>query len=262
MTDKKPGMLELKLRGGKSPAKAARWDPAETAAVVCDMWNHHWCRSAERRVGEMAPRMNRLLHALRDRGVLICHCPSDTMKFYAKHPGRAMALAAPAVKGRVKIPSWRHLNPRHEGPIPIDDSDNGCDCKPTCPAGEPYPWTRQIEALDVLPGDAIGDKAEIPYLLHERGIRNVLVMGVHLNFCVLGRPFGIRQLVYLRRHVALVRDMTDTMYNPAMPPHVSHFQGTELMVRHVEKYWCPTVTSDQFLGGEPFHFRGDAKRTV
>jgi hypothetical protein len=256
MSENKPGVLELKLRGGKgAAATAARWKAGQTAAIVCDMWDHHWCRSAERRVGEMAGRMNQLLHALRGRGVLICHCPSDTMEFYRKHPGRAVALAAPAVEWRVKIPSWRHPNFRHEGPIPIDASDNGCDCKRSCKTHNP--WTRQVAALDILPGDAIGDRAEIPYFLHQRGIRNVLVMGVHLNFCVLGRPFGIRQLVYLRRRVALVRDMTDTMYNPAMPPHVSHFQGTELMVRHVERYWCPTITSDQFLGGEPFRFRGD-----
>jgi hypothetical protein len=37
---------------------------------MCD--DHH-CRSAVRRVGEMAPRANEVLGALRDRGALIIH---------------------------------------------------------------------------------------------------------------------------------------------------------------------------------------------
>jgi hypothetical protein len=75
--------------------------------------------------------------------------------------------------------------------------------------------------------------------------------------CVLGRPFGLRQMAKNGRDVVLMRDMTDTMYNPARSPHVSHFAGTELMVEHVEKYVCPTITSDQVLGGAPFRFKGD-----
>ena len=98
-----------------------------------------------------------------------------------------------------------------------------------------------------------------PFASAQRGIENVLVCGVHLNMCVLGRPFAIRQMVMQGKHVALVRDLTDTMYNPERPPYVSHFAGTRLMIEHVEKYWCPTVTSSALLGGEPFRFRGDTE---
>jgi lysophospholipase L1-like esterase len=51
-----------------------------------------------------------------------------------------------------------------------------------------------------------------------------------------------------------MRDMTDTMYNPARWPFVSHTRGTELFIQHVEKHLCPTITSDQFIGGKPFTF--------
>jgi hypothetical protein len=47
------------------------------------------------------------------------------------------------------------------------------------------------------------------------------------------------------------------MYNPRSWPNVSHFRGTELIVEHIEKYVCPTITSDQLLGGKPFRFSGD-----
>ncbi len=100
---------------------------------------------------------------------------------------------------------------------------------------------------------------EIWNLLEQRGIKNVVLLGVHLNMCVSGRPFGLRQLAKNGKHVVLMRDMTDTMYNPAKWPYVDHFKGTALFVEHVEKYICPTMTSDQILGGRPFVFNGQSK---
>src|SRR6266576_1717351 len=35
-----------------------RWEPKRTALIICDMWDDHWCQSAARRVGEMAPPLN------------------------------------------------------------------------------------------------------------------------------------------------------------------------------------------------------------
>ena len=77
--------------------------------------------------------------------------------------------------------------------------------------------------------------------------------------CVLGRPFAIRQMVKLGKNVALMRDMTDTMYNPERPPGVSHFAGTDLVVEHVEKYWCPSFTSADITGRAPFRFKEDLR---
>lgn len=47
--------------------------------------------------------------------------------------------------------------------------------------------------------------------------------------------------------IALIRDVTDTLYNPARPPYVSHEEGTRLVVAYIEKFWCPTVSSDDLL---------------
>jgi hypothetical protein len=71
-----------------------------------------------------------------------------------------------------------------------------------------------------------------------------VMMGVHTNMCVLGRPFGIRQMVRLGKHVVLARDLTDAMYDPRQPPFVSHARGTELVVEHIERYWCPSILSE------------------
>ena len=49
------------------------------------------------------------------------------------------------------------------------------------------------------------------------------------------------------------------MYNPAKWPCVDHFQGTALFIEHIEKYICPTLTSDQILGGRAFVFSEQSK---
>jgi hypothetical protein len=67
--------------------------------------------------------------------------------------------------------------------------------------------------------------------------------------CVLGRTFGVRQMTEWGFDCVLARDLTDTMYNPRMRPVVSHEKGTELVIDHYERYWCPTTTSEQIIGG-------------
>src|SRR5581483_5065418 len=168
---------------------SATWEPGATAVVICDMWDKHWCKGASARVAEMAPRMNQVIGELRRRGVLIIHCPSETMKFYEGTPGRKLAQAAPAVPVKQPLQGWCKLDSVREPPLPIDDSDGGCDDEPTCQQGSP--WRREIATLEIQPGDAITDSAEAFNLMRERGITNVIVMGVHQNMCVLGRPFSI-----------------------------------------------------------------------
>lgn len=242
--------------------RRVEWQPRQTALVICDMWDDHWCKPSAARVAEMAPAMNRLVAAARARGVLVIHSPSETMKFYESHPGRQRARQAPrAAKLPAEIGEWCRLLADREGPLPIDDGDGGCDADPPPPHGNP--WRRQIAALVIADGDLVSDSGEeIWNALEARGIQNVLFMGVHANICVLGRPFGIRNLVRAGKNVLLVRDMTDTMYNPRRPPHVSHFRGNDLVVEHIERHWCGTITSSQLLGGEPFRFQADRRRRV
>jgi hypothetical protein len=77
-------------------------------------------------------------------------------------------------------------------------------------------------------------------------------MGVHTNRCVLGRPFGIRQMVYLGKDVVLCRDLTDSYHRDPG----KHFEGLDQIISHVEKYWCPTITSESITSEPPFRFEG------
>jgi len=223
------------------------------------MWNEHWCAGATRRVAEMAPRMNEVVAEARGRGVLIVHSPSSCLAAYEDHPARRRAMEAPTASDLpADIASWCRLIHDREGELPIDDSDGGCDCQPQCPHGAP--WTRQIDTIEIRPEDAISDSGEeIWNLFAQRGVENVIVMGVHANMCVLGRPFGIRNLVQAGKNVVLMRDLTDTMYNPRMRPFVSHFSGNDLIVEHIERHWCPTIASTDLVGGQEFCFAEDPR---
>ena len=100
--------------------------------------------------------------------------------------------------------------------------------------------------------DGITDSGrEVYNLFHALGIKNMIIMGVHTNMCVLGRSFGIRQMTRWGIQCILVRDLTDAMYNPKMPPYVSHDEGTKLVVQHIEKYWCPSILSSELVEGLP-----------
>lgn len=248
---KKEGMLRLAMRtrvpagtdgeDWREESILQEWRAHETAIIVCDMWDRHWCDFATARVDEMAPRMNELLTAARGAGVMVVHCPSETLGFYQDTPARRRMLSPTPV-----IPEI--LREVAEPPLPIDDSDGGC------PGPEKfYPaWSRQHPAIEIMDGDGISDDGrEIYSHFRQEGIRNIIYMGVHTNMCVLGRSFGIRQMSRWGMNCALVRDLTDTMYNPAMPPNVAHDEGTELVVQHIEKYWCPSLLAEELNSGLP-----------
>ncbi len=267
-----PLILHARVREARPPSspqrsetqeKTLRWDPAQTAIIICDMWNQHWCRGATRRVGELAPAMNQTIAAARAKGILIIHAPSSCMEAYKDHPARKKAQAAPKSANLPKhIDQWCNKIPSEEqGIYPIDQSDGGCDDGPQCPQGSP--WKSQVAAIEILPQDAISDSGEeIWNLLESRGITNVMLMGVHLNMCVLGRPFGLRNLSRSGKNVVLVRDLTDTMYNSRMWPYVSHFEGTNRIVEHVEKYVAPTILSTELTGQPAFKFQPDDRPRV
>ncbi|MHC4875387.1 MAG: ThuA domain-containing protein [Planctomycetota bacterium] len=277
--------LQLTLRSKQATApqsgrfhtvnRSETWAGSETAVIVCDMWDLHHCLNATRRGAEMAPRMNRVLSEARRRGAIVIHAPSGCMDTYRNHPARLRATATERSENLPQdIGAWCYQIPSEEqGEYPIDQSDGGEDDDPQEHAewakqlaamgrNPKAPWKSQTDLLSIdTERDFISDNGEeIWSILEKHNRQNVILVGVHTNMCVLGRPFGLRQLSKNGKNVVLMRDMTDTMYNPKMRPFVSHFTGTDLIIDHIEKWVCPTVTSDQLLGGRAFVFRNDARK--
>ena len=242
----------------KQTVREATWDAQETAVIVCDVWDYHHCLNAVRRLEEFAPRMNDVLKDARMHGATVIHSPSDCMAAYETHPARKRAVEAPVAKNKPRdVEHWCSRIPSEEQAVyPIDQSDGGEDDDPA----EHAEWAAKLKALGRNPGmpwktqsklieidadrDFISDRGdEVWNVLESRGIKNVILVGVHLNMCVLGRPFGLRQMVRNGKHVSLMRDMTDCMYNPKRWPLVDHFTGNDLVIAHVERFVCPTMPS-------------------
>ena len=235
--------IDLPLRSRKADA-GGNWTPVEkterieaskTAIIICDMWDQHWCSGATKRVAELAGHMNPFLEKARSAGVLIVHAPSETVDFYKDYAHRAAILTAPHVAPPAPVEMA-------DPPLPIDDKNGGCD------TGESFrkAWSRETPLLTIAPQDVISDSGEEIYsYLRLRGIDHLLIMGVHTNMCVLNRSFAIKRMTKWGMKCVLVRDLTDSMYNPADWPHVSHQRGTEQEVEHIEKYWAPSVESGQ-----------------
>jgi nicotinamidase-related amidase len=250
---KVPGKLQLRLRERKETApgsgsfkaveRTVEWHAAATAIIICDMWDDHYCKSAAQRVGVMVPKMNEVITAARNHGVMIIHAPSGTMDMYADSPYRRRMEQAKPAQPPVPLAKWCYLDPSREPAMPVDTAK--CACDDPVVGAKVRRYTRQHRGLDIIGYDGISDNGEEIYNFGvQEGIDNIVLMGVHTNMCVLGRPFGIRQQVRLGKNVVLVRDLTDAMYDPREAPYVSHARGTELVVEHIEKFWCPSILGE------------------
>lgn len=249
-----PGKLSVKLRKrtAKAPTKpiidTAEWNASETAIIICDMWSDHPCKLAAQRVDRMAPRMNQVISQARDHGVAIIHAPSNGIHLYEDTPFRARIKRAAFLKPPVPIQNWCYLNPEKEPPLPVDDTVKrstesnlrGCD-DPEANYVKVFD-RHQHPAIKIIGYDVVSHNGqEIYNFLEQEQRKNIVLMGVHTNMCVLGRPFGIRQMNYLGKNVVLCRDLTDALYDPRDRPYVSHTRGTEMIIEHIEQHWCPSI---------------------
>jgi len=134
----------------------------------------------------------------------------------------------------------------YDPPLPVDASDEGSTTPEDSPSKQ---WSRQHEGIEIdADHDLISDDGAVVYgALRARGINRVILMGVHTNMCVLHRSFAIKAMAKRGVDMVLVRDLTDTMYNPASAPYVDHDEGTRLVVGYVEKFWGSSIDSQDLL---------------
>ncbi|MDR3228620.1 MAG: ThuA domain-containing protein [Puniceicoccales bacterium] len=235
------------------------WKAAETAIIICDMWDKHWCKHATARVGELAPTMNEVLTIAREKGVSIVHAPSDCLGFYNNHPARKKAEKYRTSGGD----PWSGNLPSEKGAKwPVAQRDSCPECR------NRRAWSRQVETLTIKDEDFISANGkEVRGYLQAKGVKNVILLGVHTNMCVIGRPFGLRAMKAAGFNTVLMRDMTDLIYNNVVgknqfAPFVNHFSGLDLMVAYIETYVTPTILSSDFTGKKQFRFKEDTRPRV
>ncbi|HME53546.1 MAG TPA: isochorismatase [Candidatus Lokiarchaeia archaeon] len=231
-----------------SVEKQLEWDATKTILLVVDVWNEHWCKGANERLAAMLARMDETIKAARAKGVTIINAPSETMEYYKDYPQRQRMHAEPKVIFDKADSKGKLFTLRKDFTWPIAVmSDGGCSDTPKC--HQHRAWTSQNDAIEIFADDLISDDGmEIYSYIKSHGIENVIILGVHTNMCIMGRSFGIRKLVAWHLNVVLCRDLTDAMYNPRSWPFVSHERGTELVVEHIERHWCPSISSKDITG--------------
>lgn len=225
-----------------SVTQARTVDYRRSAVILCDVWDRHWNTGAQKRLAAMLPRVQALINGLREKGAFILHAPSDTMAFYRDDPARLRMVSAPPLKPCVVC----NIEDR---PFPLDASDGGNDANMPPEHVDKPVWSRQHPLIEInQETDGISDSGtEIYFYFKAHGIKSVFLLGVHTNMCVMNRSFAIKNMVRWGFETALVRDLTDPMYNPAMPPYVNREQALELMVGYIEKFWCPSVLSTDLM---------------
>ena len=236
------------------------WVPGETAIIISDMWDNHWCTGASSRINELAPAINRVVTLAREKGVLVVHAPSGCIDSYKNHPARKTGARYKNNRAKNLI-SENKLDSEKDAVWPAGSPVEGCDCKSGCKPQNL--WTKQTDAIRIADNDAISDSGiEISGLFQNRKIRNVIFMGVHTDTGITSHTFGLRNMVRLGYNVVLMRDLTDTMNGTNQLPDVSHFAGNSLVSSYIEKYICPTMVSCDFTGDKQFRFREDNRPLV
>ncbi|MHC4405775.1 MAG: cysteine hydrolase family protein [Planctomycetota bacterium] len=255
---------ELSLRtrdpeSGKIVTSTEELDPSKTAVVVIDMWDDHWCKTLARRTAELVPHMNLSLDAFRALGVPIVFAPSGVLEPYRDHPARKAMLAIPAHP----MPDANGSDP----PRPPWNRTGGCECGPDRPCKSRKAWSRQHADLVIRDGDFLGncnDSRELASFCQERGVTQLIYMGVHTNMCVCYRGFGMVSMKRLGFRPILVRDLTDAAagngFDPDLgkpDPRLTLGVGTDRVVAHIETHVAPTITSTDLTGRPPFRFPAD-----
>jgi len=276
------------------PSNPLPQDMRSYAVLIVDMWDQHWCTTATKRVRELARRVNEFVYEARKRHALIIHAPSDSMDWYEGGGARDRAKNSPkqnlppSIKDMIE--EMHKKDPKDLNvPIVLGRHD-GCPDDPSCSVwtgglrpgmGEGNYFHGEINQIISIyqENDAVSDKMEEIYsLLKNEKRRNVLILGVHLNLCVLStRSFSLNKLAALRDlgeldAVHLVRDLTDTMYHPAELPRIhDHYVATDVVAQYIEQtHERPSrpdgalplaLFSSDLLGGSYFRFADD-KRPV
>lgn len=226
----------------KGPLNEVRkFSARRTAFLIMDAWDRHWCADVNTRSTPVIQRIEAAADRLREQGVHILHVPSDCAAAYEDHPARERVRALRPVFTTplvwYGVPFFRRLY--GDPPVQLAE-ENGCPCRPHC---EIRPvWTRQHSGISIHDGDALADDPkEIVTYLRRKGIRHIVYAGFHANICLLRRPAGIAKMSWLGYDCLLARDLTDIMYDPALPPNVDHEEARIRVFDWIERKFCATT---------------------
>ncbi len=219
--------------------------------LVIGLWDSHNCKVANKILNEISPKANEFIKRCRSNGSRIIFGSSSLTK-NPKYKHLANNMKVPFQKFKdygLNIP-----------PLPFDDSDGGIVEKNNDFNRKDVSMHPSIEIAD---NDCMsGNSKEIMNYLVYHNIELVLVVGVHLNMCVLDRPYAIKNLMRYGVKVALVKDLTDIMYSQKTantterkdseltsdaPGTLSRDEMMKRMIDWIEINVCPTTKTNEVI---------------
>jgi len=213
----------------------------QTALLICDVYNNHWCKSQTKIYDVIAQRIGRVVTEFHQKGILVVHCPSECTDHYAatiQYQRMLEFLPLPPPVHKKDVPA----------PDPPITSKFQCMCTPFCEVQ--FTWNREHPCIPIAEQDIICDQgAPICSYLQKQGITTLFYAGFALNMCMLNRTFGIPQMLRWGMDCILIRDLTEVFYNPKDPPYVTRFRALQMMTTYVENTYCPSVTSEELVQG-------------
>ena len=107
--------------------------------------------------------------------------------------------------------------PSHRPRLTIDlPQHSTCPCDEPCTSPDlaaewPWPWHRQHPAIDIASEDFVAceDGDAVYGIIRQASPQPVAICGLHLDHCVLDRPFGAKALWTAGIDVVIVDDLTE-----------------------------------------------------
>lgn len=243
----------MRSRGGGDPGEAAcvvkhqkiKIDMRKTAVVVVDMWTGCKCQRMKKSVATLAPKINRFITEARKRGAVIVHCPSRI----AAQPKGLQAVANMATIPTMKTAAngyqphgWNRQLKSEKYLMMIDRTPlGGCSCDRHCDGEFNF---RQHKAIQIHRDDYMtASGLKLLGLLTKKKIEHVFYVGESIERCVLGRPFGMRQMIACGFKSHIVRDLADGMHLFPWIKEISPAMSNAMSLEHVERFIAPTILS-------------------
>lgn len=229
----------------KDDVQLLNYNANQVALLSIGIWNGHSCYSATDRIHKIAKEANVFISRMRKLGCHIIHCGSYN-NYHCKLGKWDETNLRKNIRGKpkAKLQDKGITIP----PLPIDDSDGGYE-----PADKNMEYNKKNVAIhpDIeidYDNDCISDYSkEILNYLYDKGVKLIVAFGTHTNMCILDKPYGIKHYIRYGFPVVLVENLCDSMYNPKMPPFISHQESNKCMTEWIQKYVCPTINSNEVI---------------
>jgi nicotinamidase-related amidase len=207
-TGSQTGRIEFAFRSrdaktGEFKIRKEKIDPKKIGIMIVDMWASQGARypDAVARLDYLAPVINQITAAARDRGTSVIHVTCGAYPNYTDTPMFRNVVALP---GQTLPPANDYTI---DDPSPADNSQVPPGIK--LHAGHfstdsisIHPDLALDPQYDLMTRAATGDwgyggagQQDLWNIIHQRGLTHLFYVGCHTNMCVIGRSFGIENIL-------------------------------------------------------------------